>query len=96
MSHENVIEVSFNQHQTITEELQEFLNLEDPIEELLNEFHQEIDPAEDVIMTKERDFKLQYKNTPRHMTDTLLAQIGEIKDDIKRLSYYLDEMNLDC
>ncbi|MAF98129.1 MAG: hypothetical protein CMH26_05790 [Micavibrio sp.] len=97
-SHENVIEVSFSQQNTLAEEIELLLDLDDPLEELLNEFddHQDetsIDPF--IEMNKSENFKLSFKDTPMHMTDTLIKQMGQIKEDINRLSYYLDEMNID-
>ena len=97
-SHENVIEVSFNQQNQLAEEIELLLDLDDPLEELLNEFEDSqeessLDPF--IEVNKSENYKLSFSDTPLHMTDTLIKQMSQIKEDIHRLSYYLDEMNID-
>ncbi|MEE2670681.1 MAG: hypothetical protein VYA54_03170 [Bdellovibrionota bacterium] len=98
MSHENVIEVSFTQRNSIADEIESLLDLDDPLEELLNEFEdaEDLPTAEPFIkVDKAQDYRLQMQDTALHMTDMLLAQMKQVKEDVQRLSYYLDEMNID-
>lgn len=97
-SHENVIEVSFSQQNELSEEIELLLDLDDPLEELLNEFNdQDSEYSSDPFIEtgKAQNYKLSFSDTTLHMTDTLIKQMSQIKDDIDRLSYYLDEMNID-
>jgi hypothetical protein len=74
----------------------------DPLEDLLNEFEDLTE--EDLVVEKEdyifhhqkkKDFNLSYKEDSISMTEKLLDQTRHLREDLKRLSYYLDEMNID-
>jgi hypothetical protein len=74
----------------------------DPLEDLLNEFE---DLTEDDLKAEKddyifhhqekKDFNLSYKDDSISMTEKLLNQTRFLREDLKRLSYYLDEMNMD-
>ena len=96
MSQENVINISFKKQNPITQNLQEYLELEDPIEDLLQEFDQELDMAGEMSLeSPDQKYKLSYGDTTRHMTDVLLSQTKQLRENMSRLTYYLDEMNLE-
>lgn len=97
-SHENVIEVSFKHQNEISDDIEFLVDLDDPLEELLNEFNEydyeaKSDPF--IEMNKAENYRIKFSDTTLHMTDTLVKQMSQIKEDIDRLSYYLDEMNID-
>lgn len=103
----NVIEVSFSPRNESPSELGDGQWFEDnldsdPLEDLLNEFVDldESDFAEDAkdfILDNRSDeqFNFSYKDDPVHMTEVLLKQNERLNEDLKRLSYYLDEMNFE-
>lgn len=74
----------------------------DPLEDLLNEF-EDLDESDFVEDTKDfildnrndEQFNFSYKDDPVHMTEVLLKQNERLNEDLKRLSYYLDEMNFE-
>lgn len=69
--------------------------------ELLHEFDDLVDeeiPEEDTFIfhhQKPWDYQVQYDDDARQMADTIIDQIKRLKEDSKRLKYYLDELNLD-
>ena len=74
----------------------------DDLEDLLSEFDtQELAEQEfeengtDFFSAKNRDFNLSFQDDSIKMTEVLLEQTREIKTDLKKLKYFLDEMNLD-
>lgn len=99
MSQENVIEVSFSSQNQLSKEIETLLDIDDPLEDLLNEFEDfpvEEEQGHGLFRLQEtQDFKVSFKDTPKHMMDQLLAQTAHIKNDLNKLSYYLDEMNID-
>jgi len=80
---------------------------DDPLEELLNEFNHLVDedligelenePSEEFIFNHQRnwDFEVTTQDEPKFMAETILDQIKRLKEDSKRLKYYLNEMNID-
>jgi hypothetical protein len=75
------------------------LEVDDPLSELLNEFNELVDDPveEDYIFHHQKpwDYQVNLQDDLRLMADTVLGQIKRLKEDAKRLKYYLDEMNLD-
>ncbi len=76
--------------------------IDDPLEDLLNEFAEfEEDEAgfekEDFIFHhgNGEDFKVSFKDSTVQITESLIEQTQRIKEDISRLTYYLDEMYID-
>lgn len=74
----------------------------DPLDDLLNEFEDLTE--EDMVVEKEdfifhhqkkKDFNLSYKEDSISMTEKLLDQTRFLREDLKRLAYYLDEMNIE-
>lgn len=77
---------------------------DDPLNDLLTEFDDLVDEEEDIIEEEDTfifhhqkpwDYQVQFDDDVRSMADTILDQIKRLKEDSKRLKYYLDEMNLD-
>ncbi len=108
----NVIEVSFSSKtEQLSQELESLLGQQiddlledDPLEDLLSEFDDQEEAAAQIIAAKEKclflmdtsAFKLDYQDSPIFMGDTLIKQTEILKDDLKRLSYYLDELNIEA
>lgn len=79
--------------------------LDDPLADLLSELN-DIDledcdfegeeEDEDFIFHHQKnwDFQVSLEDSPKVMADTIVEQIKRLKDDSKRIKYYLDEMNL--
>lgn len=78
---------------------------DDPINDLLSEFDDLIDDdeiedgfEEEVFIfhhQKPWDYQVKYDDDLRVMGDIVIDQIKRLKEDAKRLKYYLDEMNID-
>lgn len=76
---------------------------DDPLYDLLHEFddinldNKENKIAEDYIfhLVGAEDVKLEMKESAKEMSDGVLTQIERLKEDFKRIKYYLDEMDLD-
>lgn len=75
--------------------LSEFNHLVD--EDLINELEESTMEKEDFIFNHQQnwDFTIDHEDDPRFMADTILDQIKRLKEDSKRLKYYLNEMNID-
>jgi hypothetical protein len=83
--------------------------IDDPLDELLNEFNHLVDEdlineldeysaeKEDFIFHHQQnwDYQVEVEDDMRFMADTILTQIKRLKEDSKRLKYYLNEMNID-
>lgn len=72
--------------------------LDDPISDLLGEFDdlvEEQPPREDFIYNhqKEWDYRVDYRDDLMTMVDKVGQQVKRIKEDTKRLRYYLDELD---
>ena len=107
-SNDNVIEVKFTEHldlkfDQIRDEVLDNLGIDDPLDELLNEFSDLTE--EDLGLPNLKDRKL-FLNEPdlenisfdmnlRYMGLEIEKQITQLKTRVKRLKFYLDEMNLD-
>jgi hypothetical protein len=80
-------------------------SLDYPLADRLNEFS-EIDleaysfeddeEEEDYIFNHKKnwDFQVSIEDSPKVMADTIVEQIKRLKDDSKRIKYYLNELNL--
>ena len=83
---------------------------DDPLSQILDsyddfELDSEFDLDEDDEPTQKEDFifhrktmkecKVSIEDSPSLMADTVLEQIRIIKEDSRRIKYYLDELNLD-
>jgi hypothetical protein len=101
----NVIEVSFDRRakkfsQTQGDPDKQVLD-DDPLEVLLSELDEglfeEEEIQEDFIFHHQEtyDYKLSSKDSLRSMSETVLKQSNRLKEDVKRLKYYLDELNVD-
>ena len=103
----NVIKLSFNQdydpnaiaHDVAHPASKNFVD-DDPLVDLLHEFDdliEEIDQNEEYIFHHQKpwDYQVSFSDDSRFMADKILDQIKRLKDDAKRLRYYLDEMNID-
>lgn len=108
---DNVIKLSFKQQKydpnviphEVAHPASKHFNDDDPLNDLLTEFDDLID--DDDFIDKEEefifhhqkpwDYQVQFDDDLRHMADTVMDQIKRLKEDAKRLKYYLDEMNLD-
>lgn len=123
----NVIELSFKDRRKINTDVNESSSdnipndiahpaskrfpIDDPLDELLNEFNHLIDEdlideieqttteieKEDFIFHHQQnwDFQVNIEDDSRYMADTILGQIKRLREDSKRLKYYLNEMDLD-
>jgi hypothetical protein len=80
-------------------------SLDDPLADLLNEFSEidleaydfdDEDEEEDYIFNHQKnwDFQVSVEDSPKAMADTIVEQIKRLKDDSKRIKYYLNELNL--
>lgn len=83
--------------------------IDDPLDELLNEFNHLVDEdlineldeysseKQDFIFHHQQnwDYQVEVEDDMRFMADTVLGQIKRLKEDSKRLKYYLNEMNID-
>ncbi len=79
--------------------------LDDPLADLLNEFSEmdldecdfEDEPEEEDYIfhhQKNWDFQVSIDDSPKMMADTIVEQIKRLKDDSKRIKYYVNELNL--
>ena len=97
----NVIEVSFQQKSPVSNYTEDLDYEIDPIEDLLSDldddYFEDVDKKEDFIFHHQNnwDYSLSMKDSSTEMADTLLKQTERLTEDIKRLKYYLDEMNID-
>lgn len=104
---ENVIKVSFGEipndishpaSKNFPEDLED-----DPLAQLLAEgelddlFEDEEAEQEDYIHAHSRpwDFTSSYLDEPMELAENIQKQIKRLKDDSKRMKYYLDELNID-
>jgi len=107
----NVIEVEFNtSKRDFAEdiELPSSKNFpleydEDPLDSLLHEFDNAIDEQMDLEVYEDfiyhladaKDVNLEMSQTASEMGDKVLGQVERLKEDFKRIKFYLDELNLD-
>ena len=107
----NVIEVQFKQNledipieiehpasKNYAEELDD-----DPLYDLLHEFD-DIELNQDAEIIKEdfifhlvgaKEINLELKQSAVEMSKGVLSQVERLKEDFKRIKFYLDEMNID-
>ncbi len=80
--------------------LNEFNDLTDDVlssEDILNDIFTEEETHEDYIH-HHQDYlpkQVSFKDEPKNIADNILAQMMRLKEDSKRMKYYLDELNLD-
>ncbi len=94
--HKNVIEVKFGdiQHSFELDAKTDVELYDDPLNELLTEFDDLDSQAEeygqnlDPVIVSTQDSALE-------MSNKILGQISQIKEDVSRLKYYLGEVHLD-
>ena len=105
---DNVIKLSFKQnydpnaiaHDIAHPASKHFID-DDPLNDLLTEFDHLIEDEdefeEEFIFHHQKpwDYQVRFDDDLRTMADSVLDQIKRLKEDAKRLKYYLDEMNLD-
>lgn len=106
----NVIEVQFNKTSSISipDEIahpasKNYRLDDDPLDNLLHEFDDVIEDQlklemyEDYIHHLEEadDIKLNMEQTPAQMGEEVLDQLARLREDFKRMKFYLDELNLD-
>jgi hypothetical protein len=101
----NVIEVRFDRRvEKISQpeaNNEQILLDDDPLEELLSELDEclfeDEEVQEDYIFHHQEkwDYNITQKDSLRSMSDSVLKQTNRLKEDVKRLKYYLDEMNLE-
>lgn len=102
----NVIEVSFSNDEEVTFPSSKNYPLEnesDPLNDLLDEFshlefeHALDDKKEDFIFHHQKrwNFNVSILDSTEEMVQTITKQTKRLREDVKRLKYYLDEMNLD-
>lgn len=101
---ENVITVSFGEvpndiaHPASKNYPEE---IDDPLQDLLDEamIEDEIleEESEHYIFAHDKswDYSVSMDDTPMELSSNLSNQITRLKEDIKRLKYYLDEMSID-
>lgn len=108
---DNVIKLSFKQDydpdlipHDVAHPASKNFAADDPLHELLHEFDELVDEHEDDSHEKEEfifhhqrpwDYQVHYDDDLRLMADTIMDQIKRLKEDAKRLKYYLDEMDID-
>lgn len=101
---DNVINVSFSKEydsnsvpHDIAHPASKYYPEDDPIADLLSEFDDLIDDDDEQVMEKidNSQFAVDYEDSVKSMAETILDQIKRLKEDSKRLRYYLDELNLD-
>jgi len=82
---------------------------DDPLESLLQEFSDLTDDEDfiDIFEAEEQHdvyihhhqkacpTQASFDDTPKNIADNILAQMKRLKEDSKRIKYYLDELNLD-
>ena len=70
----------------------EFLDVKLDLSSLIDE-----DYDENYIFHHQKswDFEVSRMDSPKTMADTVLKQIKRLKEDSKRIKYYLQELNLD-
>lgn len=104
----NVIEVSFqcrrqgNPDEEVGYECGQPELTDDVLDELLGEFEDlssldSEESKEHFIYHHEKgwDFQLSYNDDCVKMSETVAKQVSRLKEDVKRIRYYLDELNLD-
>lgn len=100
---ENVITVAFGEvpHDIAHPASKNFPEeIDDPLQDLLNEgmIEDEIEEeSEHYIFAHDKswNYSVSMEDTALEMSSNLSSQISRLKEDIKRLKYYLDEMNID-
>lgn len=75
---------------------------DDPLYDLLHEFDDVLDDDEedeqdDFIfhLLEAKDVKLEMSQKATEMAMQVLEQVNRLKDDVQRMKFYLDEMNID-
>ncbi len=103
---ENVIRVAFGETPNeiahpASKNYPEELDL-DPLEELLaegglEELFEEDEQEEDYIHAHSRqwDFSASFQDDAMELASSIQKQIKRLKEDSKRIKYYLDELNID-
>ena len=101
----NVIEVSFCvDHEVAHPASKNFLlkaEEEDPLDDLLSEFADDedlpVNEKDDYIFhhQKKKDLTVSALESSEVMVQKITDQTCRLKEDIKRLKYYLNEMNID-
>ena len=107
----NVIELNFNQlgneipHDISHPESTRFAEeeIEDPLNDLLHEFDDIEDENDDSLVQEDfiyhlknyQDEDLDPSQAALEMSQILLKKASRLKEDVKRVKYYLDEMNLE-
>ena len=87
-----VLSISFN---AISEDIEFLVDLDDPLEELLNEFNEYDDESKSdpfIEMNKAENYRINFSDTPLHMTDTLVKQMSQIKEDIDQSNFKLSQV----
>jgi hypothetical protein len=101
---ENVISVAFGEvpHDIAHPASKNFPEeIDDPLQELLDEANipddlSEIEEEHYIYAHQESwDYSMQMEQGLIEMSTTITDQLKRLKEDIKRLKYYLDEMNID-
>lgn len=79
--------------------------IDDPLAEILSEYEEmdfdendlEDEQEEDYIFhhQKDCDYQVDFNDSNKQMAETILEQIKRLRDDSKRIRYYLQELNLD-
>lgn len=100
----NVINVSFSKEydsssvpHDIAHPASRYYPEDDLIGDLLSEFDDlvEDDNEQEIGSIDNTQYAVDYEDSVKSMADTILDQIKRLKEDSKRLRYYLDELNLD-
>lgn len=65
---------------------------DDPLEDLLSEFDAILNEQTPVSSCDDSRYSISYSDSLSSMADKLARQIKKIKEDSKRLQYYLDEI----
>ena len=100
----NVIEMRFKSgaEKRVQDKLAKPMSFDiDPLEDLLAEFgdieQEEVDFQFEtkIPLTSSEQYKLNYQDSPVSMGDTLIEQAKVLREELKRLNYYLDEMNIE-
>lgn len=74
---------------------QELLREDDPLEDLLTEFDGVIVDERDSSLNKEKHKSLSFtKQSSVEMADIISKKIRNAKENLQKVDYYLDELNL--
>lgn len=97
---ENIIHMTFNGNNNINIPTRTYENYDDPLEDLLNEFRDEINEEDQnktsvSVLKRSAPLVASQSQSCLEMTDLILNQTNQIKDDIKRLKYFLGELYID-